>query len=86
MALLLEARRPFNFAHILTSARLVLTPPNYGREIILPNLYAIEPNLPRIRLAVAETFAGTSKEASSISSGPPAQGGTTAEVPDVLPP
>ena len=26
MALLLEARRPFNVAHVLTSARLVLTP------------------------------------------------------------
>jgi LCP family protein required for cell wall assembly len=57
------------------SARLVLTPPNFGREIILPNLYAIEPNLPRIRVAVAETFAGTSRDVGVASAGTPAQGG-----------
>ncbi len=40
------------------SARLVLTPPLYGREIIRPDLYAIEPNVARIRAAVAETLSG----------------------------
>jgi LCP family protein required for cell wall assembly len=32
---------------------LVLQPPVYGREIIRPDLYAIEPNIPRIRQDVA---------------------------------
>jgi LCP family protein required for cell wall assembly len=40
------------------SARLVLTPPAFGSEINRPDLYAIVPNVPRIRAAVAETFAG----------------------------
>ena len=53
MALLLEARRPFNFAHILTSARLVLTPfflfaiaaaeqqPNAVRATLAVGLFAL---------------------------------------------
>src|SRR5204863_8782533 len=53
MALLLEARRPFNFAHILTSVRLVLTPlflfaiaaaeqqPNAVRATLVAGLFAL---------------------------------------------
>ena len=53
MALLLEARRPFNVAHVLTSARLVLTPlflfaiaaaeqqPNASRATLVAGLFAL---------------------------------------------
>ena len=53
MALLLEARRPFNFAHILTGARLALTPlflfaiaaaeqqPNAVRATLVAGLFAL---------------------------------------------
>jgi len=64
------------------SARLVLTPPTYGRELIRPNLYAIEPNVTRIRSAVAETFSARAGPLSRDGGGspdgtsnPPAQGG-----------
>jgi anionic cell wall polymer biosynthesis LytR-Cps2A-Psr (LCP) family protein len=36
---------------------LVLQPPQYGSEIIRPNFYAINPNVPRIRQDVAATLA-----------------------------
>ena len=62
------------------SARLVLTPPAFGSEINRPNLYAIVPNLPRIRAAVAETFAGSPAPAvqsavAILGESVPAQGG-----------
>ncbi|HEU5317322.1 MAG TPA: LCP family protein [Chloroflexota bacterium] len=68
------------------SARLVLTPPAFGSEINRPNLYAIVPNLPRIRAAVADTLAGL--PASGVLGGVPAQGGGDAgpdPAPDEMP-
>lgn len=65
------------------SARLVLAPPNYGTEINRPNLYAIVPNVPRIRGAVADVLRGALLEQpalgqrvpGALSDGVPSQGG-----------
>jgi polyisoprenyl-teichoic acid--peptidoglycan teichoic acid transferase len=61
------------------SARLVLTPPAFGSEINRPDLYAIVPNVPRIRAAVAETLAGAQSSVISLRDAVPAQGGPSAE-------
>jgi anionic cell wall polymer biosynthesis LytR-Cps2A-Psr (LCP) family protein len=68
------------------SARLVLTPPLYGREINRPDMYAIEPNVARIRTAVAETLSGappapTREDLAALAGagGIPAQGGGAAD-------
>ena len=66
------------------SARLVLTPPTFGTEIIRPDLYAILPNVPRIRGAVADALSGAQvAQGSGVLGGPggavPAQGGAGAE-------
>jgi LCP family protein required for cell wall assembly len=51
---------------------LVLTPPAYGRVINRPELYAIQPDVPRIRAAVADILSG--KAAPGVVAGPaPAQ-------------
>ncbi|HET7768226.1 MAG TPA: LCP family protein, partial [Chloroflexota bacterium] len=61
------------------SARLVLTPPTFGAEINRPDLYAIIPNVPRIRGAVADAFSGHSQSTAVLGggSGVPAQGGAS---------
>ncbi|HEV2122847.1 MAG TPA: LCP family protein [Chloroflexota bacterium] len=61
----------------LRSNRLVLTPPLFGSEIIRPNLYAIEPNVPRIRAAVAEAMVSgnTAQAVVAGTSDPLSQGG-----------
>ena len=37
---------------------LVLTPPAYGRQINRTDFYAVQPDVPRIRAAVADVLAG----------------------------
>jgi LCP family protein required for cell wall assembly len=69
------------------SARLVLTPPIFGTEINRPNLYAIVPNVPRIRGAVADTLSGSQVGVGVLGgvSGVPAQGGAGSEWEEVDP-
>lgn len=65
------------------SARLVLTPPNFGTEINRPDLYAILPNVPRIRGAVADTLSGLRVDQGvGVLGGVPAQGGAGTELGD----
>ena len=64
------------------SARLVLTPPTFGAEINRPDLYAIIPNVPRIRGAVADAFSGNPQSVAVLGGSVPAQGGGS--VPDEI--
>jgi LCP family protein required for cell wall assembly len=63
----------------LRSNRLVLAPPVYGREIIRPDLYAIEPNVAQIRAAVADALASPAATTQGVLGGtapaPLSQGG-----------